>query len=127
MLLTDFYQFNPFSVQQIENRTKLETEIVLNPAHAIFKGHFPNLPIVPGVCMVQIVKEIVEMHLGKKLFLESAGTIKFLAMLNPEAQQRVNVEVEVKSVVDNKYEVDGKFFFGATTFFKMKADFLVHQ
>jgi 3-hydroxyacyl-[acyl-carrier-protein] dehydratase len=127
MLLADFYQFNPFSVQQIENRIKIETEIVLNLDHEIFKGHFPNFPIVPGVCMVKVVKEIVEMHLGKRLFLESASTIKFLAMLNPEVQQRVNIEVEVRPVVDSGYEIEGKLFFGPTTFFKMKANFLIYQ
>jgi 3-hydroxyacyl-[acyl-carrier-protein] dehydratase len=127
MLLTDFYQYGHLSVQQIESKTKLEAEIVLNPDHDIFKGHFPNLPIVPGVCMIQIIKEIAEVYLNKKLFLESASTIKFLSMLNPEAHQRVSLEIEIRSVVDSGYEIDGKLYFGAITFFKMRADFLIRQ
>ena len=30
-------------------------EILFNEAHDIFKGHFPSIPVVPGVCMMQAI------------------------------------------------------------------------
>ena len=125
MLLADFYRYETIYAQSLADKTKIETEIVFNPAHSIFKGHFPNLPVVPGVCMVQIVKEIGERQLQQKLFLSSAGNIKFLAVLNPEVHQRVNVDVQLKPSGKDAFEMESKLYFGEVTFFKMKADFLV--
>lgn len=127
MLLPDFYQLNTISVQSLADKTKIEAEIVLNSAHTIFKGHFPNLPVVPGVCMVQIVKEMAEKQLEQKLFLSSANNIKFLSVLNPEVHPRVSVEVEWTQSTSSEYAIESKIFFGEVIFFKMKADFLTNQ
>ncbi len=127
MPLSDFYQLNIISVQSLTDKTKIEAEIILNPAHPIFKGHFPNLPVVPGVCMVQIVKEIAEKQLQQKLFLSYASNIKFLSVLNPEVHQRVNVEVQWMQSISSEYAIESKLFFGEVTFFKMRANFLTNQ
>jgi 3-hydroxyacyl-[acyl-carrier-protein] dehydratase len=127
MILSDFYRLNTISKQSLLDKTKIEAEIVLNPTHPIFKGHFPNLPIVPGVCMVQIVKEIAEKHLHQKLFLSSASNIKFLSVLNPEVHQRVNVEVQWMQSIGSEYAIESKLFFDDVTFFKMRANFLTNQ
>ncbi len=127
MLLFDFYQLNTISVQSLADNTKIEAEIVLNSAHPIFKGHFPNLPVVPGVCMVQFVKEIAEKQFQQKLFLSSASNIKFLSVLNPEVHPRVNVEIQWMQSINSEYAIESKLFFGEITFFKMKANFLTHQ
>ena len=34
--------------------------IVVNENHFIYKAHFPNNPITPGVCMVQMIEEIMK-------------------------------------------------------------------
>jgi 3-hydroxyacyl-[acyl-carrier-protein] dehydratase len=125
MLFSDFCQLDTISVQSLADKTMIEAEIVLKPTHPIFKGHFPNLPVVPGVCMVQIVKEIAEKQLNRKLFLATASNIKFLAVLNPEIHHQVNVEVQLKPSGDNAFGMESKLYFGGVTFFKMKAEFLV--
>lgn len=65
--------------------------IRLNAAHAIFKGHFPGNPIVPGVCQIQMVTEILEEHFKKPLFLRQVANIKFLAVLKPNETERLSV------------------------------------
>jgi 3-hydroxyacyl-[acyl-carrier-protein] dehydratase len=127
MPLSDFYQLNIISVQSLDDKTRIDAEIILNSAHPIFKGHFPNLPIVPGVCMVQIVKEIAEKQLQQKLFLSSASNIKFLSVLNPEVHQRVNVELQWTQSIGSEYAIESKLFVDEVTFFKMKAIFLTNQ
>ena len=54
-MLKDFYTLN--TLQQIAANTYLCT-LTLNAEHPIFKGHFPNNPVTPGVCMMQIVKNL---------------------------------------------------------------------
>jgi len=57
--------------------------VSLNSSHRIFNGHFPGNPVVPGVCQVQMVREVAEAALGSKCRLVSADNIKFLSMIVP--------------------------------------------
>ena len=58
-LFKDFYTIH--SVEKTGEHTFTST-IRLNPHHEIFIGHFPDHPITAGVCMMQIVKELMEIH-----------------------------------------------------------------
>ena len=89
MLLNNFYTIT--GLAQEENR--LQASICINPAHDIFKGHFPNQPVVPGVCMVQIIKELLEKATGKSLLFSKGSQLKFLRLLVPAAEETVQVNI----------------------------------
>ena len=40
--------------------------IIILEDSPIFKGHFPEYPVVPGVCLMQIIKELAEKKTQKK-------------------------------------------------------------
>ncbi|QTE35751.1 hypothetical protein J3L18_21730 [Mucilaginibacter gossypii] len=100
----------------------LKTTISLNPAHDIFKGHFPGNPIVPGVCMMQMVKEILENQLGKKLRLVKADNIKFLSFINPNEYPQVGLEIKM-STVDEQVKADAQLVNDGVVFLKFKGVF----
>jgi len=75
---------------------KLSAMIRLNPSHEIFKGHFPGNPILPGVCVVQILKEILMYQSDNKLILNYASSIKYLSYINPVVNSIINIDVELK-------------------------------
>lgn len=124
MLLNNFYEVKEQSASQAESRTTISAQVVIHKSHPIFSGHFPGLPIVPGVCMIQMVKEIFETHLKAPLLLSSAGNIKFLSVINPEKNNELNVEI---SFTENSghYEMDARLYSGDITFFKIKGIFSV--
>ena len=88
MLMNDFYTISDAATG--ENRWT--GRITFNPDHAIFKGHFPGQPVVPGVCMMQIVKEVLEMALGRKMQVQQAAQVKFLQLITPEVMPFVQVD-----------------------------------
>lgn len=79
-LFKDFYTI--LAIQKTGEDT-FESTIRLNPQHAIFEGHFPGNPITPGVCMMQIIKEITENYCEQSLQLQTANNVKFMAIINP--------------------------------------------
>ncbi len=81
MLLNKLYRIN--SLESGENKDQYTAEIRLDKDHPIFKGHFPGNPILPGVCTVQIIKELLQQVLNKELVLTNAGNIKYLGFINP--------------------------------------------
>ena len=70
--------------------------IELNAAHPIFQGHFPEQPVVPGVCMMQTVTEVLEGAVKQKVALKKASQMKFLNMIDPVKQPVVDVTVSYK-------------------------------
>jgi 3-hydroxyacyl-[acyl-carrier-protein] dehydratase len=100
----------------------LKTTITLNPAHDIFKGHFPGNPIVPGVCMMQMIKEVLENHLDKKLQLVKADNIKFLSFIDPNQYRQVGLEIKM-SMVDEQVKADAQLANEGVVFLKFKGVF----
>lgn len=58
--------------------------ISLLPSCAIYVAHFPEMPITPGVCQIQIVKELLEDNLNKTLTIQGVRNAKFVSVLSPE-------------------------------------------
>lgn len=50
----------------------------------IYKAHFPELPVTPGVCIIQAAGELLEELIGKRVSLSSVVNAKFLAVINPD-------------------------------------------
>lgn len=63
--------------------------LALNPSCFIYQAHFPGEPITPGVCIVQmgkeLLEELLEEHLQKKVGLEicKVKNVKFLSVISP--------------------------------------------
>lgn len=58
-------------------------DIELNDAHFIYQAHFPGEPITPGVCMIQIAKELLEETVDCSLQIVKVKNVKFLSVLTP--------------------------------------------
>ena len=58
-------------------------DIRLQPDHTIYKAHFPGEPITPGVCVIQIAKELLEDYLQRPLAIKAVKNVKFLAVVSP--------------------------------------------
>jgi len=118
-LKNDFYKVKE---KKQNSDSQISVVVELNPQHAIYKGHFPQQPIVPGVCQIQIVKELLEDLTGKKLQMTGGDNIKFTGMIIPDQSPVVNIDLDYKN---NAGEItcNAKLFFGETIFTKYKGKF----
>ncbi len=62
--------------------------VQLNASHPIYSVHFPDNPVTPGVCLIQIATELLEQQYGKKLNLWKAKNIKFKKTVGPDKTPR---------------------------------------
>lgn len=69
--------------------------IGLNAGHAIFGGHFPGNPVVPGVCTLIIIRQCVESIAGRALRMASMSQCKFVKAIVP-ADSPLQLTVELK-------------------------------
>lgn len=118
-ILKDFYTLD--SYQKTENGNYI-AQINLNKDHDIFKGHFPGNPVTPGVCMMQIVKELTEEFTGKKLFLKTASNVKFMAIINPFETSELTLQLDI-SENEEEVKVKNTTSFGETIALKMSVNY----
>lgn len=98
MLVPNLYRILSQKTEEATIRAELEVDAL----HEIFKGHFPSVPVLPGVCMVQCVKEIIELSINKNTRLDKADMIKFLTMLNPVESNIIAAEIILKETTDTR-------------------------
>jgi 3-hydroxyacyl-[acyl-carrier-protein] dehydratase len=118
-LLSNFYKVQELTVG--ENGSYIAM-VVLNAQHDIFKGHFPGNPVTPGVCMMQIIKELTQQITGEKLMMKQATNVKFMALINPEQNPELRVELDIK-YVDDTVSVKNTTCFGDTVALKLSCNF----
>lgn len=80
-------------------------EFKINPGHQIFKGHFPGQPVVPGVMMVEIIKQCTERITRTGLILKTASNIKFLSVMVPEGDDFLESEISLIHQDNGDYKV----------------------
>lgn len=68
-----------------ETKTPDRTEytVLLNASHTIYRAHFPEQPITPGICIIQIAQELLEEMLSISLSIAKVQNAKFLTPLFP--------------------------------------------
>ena len=85
MLANDFYTV----IDKRHVDGGFEVEVEFNEKHPIYKAHFPENPITPGVCILQVAKELLVVHYNMPLTLVNAKNIKFLNILDPVKSPKV--------------------------------------
>lgn len=119
MLLGKFFTVSDKQVTE----TNVLATIEFNAAHPIFEGHFPEQPVVPGVCMLQLFKELLETTIDQKTQLNKADHLKFLAVINPLENKTVQAEFSYEKKSDDGITVTGRLFNDAVTFLKFRGIF----
>lgn len=97
------------SLYNIKSQDALNSvfNIELNPDCFIYKAHFPELPITPGVCIIQVAMELFSELCGVALDLESVANAKFLSVINPEITKNLTYSFNKITISDDssRYKV----------------------
>ncbi|SCY59369.1 hotdog family protein [Flavobacterium caeni] len=120
MLLKDFYTVK--SLEQKEG-SKHEAVVLVNEKHEVFKGHFPGNPIMPGVCMMQIIKELTEKIANQTLVMQSLTNVKFMALINPEVTPELKLELDIVPTEDGLVKVKNTTTFNDTVALKLSSTY----
>lgn len=101
MELKSIYEVKSIKVSGQEIRAR----IAFNKDHMVFEGHFPGNPVVPGVVQVQVLKDVLENVLHKKVFLNHTKSIKFLNVISPLEVGEVQFEIVYEQQTDTNFTV----------------------
>ena len=120
MLLNNFFFIDQL---QVEDNNCI-ANIRIEASHPILKGHFPQQPVVPGVCMLEMQKEILQSALGSSFMLSSASIVKFLTMFTPDQTTTAQYTIQFQHM-EHGIEVTSTLTHGEQVFLKFKGVYFI--
>lgn len=72
----------------------------LHPEAPVFKAHFPGFPVLPGVLTLKMVVDAInasQFFSTQTLTVQSIGNAKYLAVVNPQETQEMEISVALKA------------------------------
>ncbi|MCU4173556.1 hypothetical protein [Carboxylicivirga sp. N1Y90] len=117
MLTNNFFSYTI----QNQSESEIEALLKLNEKSDIYKGHFPEMPITPGVCQVQMVSEIIKECIDTEYTLKSARDIKFLKLINPQEILSLHLKITLKQNDENELSINALFSQDGNKYLKMRA------
>lgn len=118
MLLPDYYTI-------LNRRSEGDAtvfEIALNAACEVYKGHFPEMPVSPGVCNIQMVKECVEEVVGKSLILNYIQQCRLTTLVTPQQHPKVEVRVWLVAPIDGGVKIRATIGKGELVYLELKGE-----
>ena len=119
-LKNNFFQIK----DSYQTETGVDYNIILNPEHIIYQVHFPNNPITPGVCIIQIVKELSKEILKYDISLKKINNVKFLNIINPLENKEITFSISISSDKDNRHKINALVYNENYQFTKLSMLFL---
>lgn len=118
-MLTNFYTIDTSTEQEGE----YSYAIRLNRTHEVYQGHFPGMPVAPGVCLLRMIKECVSHALNASVRYQTISNCKFLSVVNPEKEERLELVFSLKDTCMLQAVVRA----GEATVLKLKATLTPEQ
>ena len=105
MLLDNFYTILS---SESSDSTIWTIQVELNPGHPVYQGHFPGHPVVPGVCLLQLIKECVEDIRQQKLQVTQVSSCKFLSAITPIETPHISVALTFKETEESTLQLQAE-------------------
>ncbi|MBP7102414.1 MAG: beta-hydroxyacyl-ACP dehydratase [Bacteroidales bacterium] len=125
-MLKDSFYFLIETSSDTENNYMCK--IRFNASHEIYQAHFKGNPITPGVCIIQIAKELAEMLNGHSLMITEIKNLKFLNVIIPHEFPEVDFQLTFIRNEENKaLSAKVLVFAGEMVFAKFSLLFLINM
>ncbi|MDR2011299.1 MAG: hypothetical protein LBQ22_12545 [Bacteroidales bacterium] len=99
--------------------------VKFNKEHEIYEAHFPNNPITPGVCVIQVIKELFSHMKQEKFMIKKIKSVKFTYPINPLIHPEVNYNLIIEAPDDeNIYQIKATVYSGDVVFSKINLQLL---
>lgn len=99
-------------------------DIALLADSPIYRAHFPERPVTPGVCIIQLAAELLERQLGTPLQLGTVVNAKYLSVIDPTATPALSCTFGKITVDGNAVKAAATLSDGCTTYTKLSLLFL---
>lgn len=107
----------------LSSRSNTSFRLRLNPKHFIYQAHFPGEPVTPGVCILQIGKELLAELLQESLEITHVKNVKFLSVISPLKEKEISYTFKKIETSEDSQEVKAQIIVASDEETKAKISF----
>lgn len=107
------------------DENQLNISVLIDKNHRVFDGHFPNFPILPGVYLIQMVKDSLNTFLTDNYRMEAASSVKYLKPIEPGKNNKLRLEITLTQDEEGLLVSANTFLEDETVNFKFKGKFII--
>ena len=101
----------------------------------VYRGHFPEKAISPGVCSIQMIKECGERVINSKISFRMIKQCRFTLLLSPADTPRLTVYVSMQPAeqqceeqfAEKRYNLESKIMYEDSVALTLKGIVAVHD
>ncbi|MBQ8361784.1 MAG: hypothetical protein IJX44_07560 [Bacteroidaceae bacterium] len=117
MLIHDYYTIESNSIEGGIG----DFCIRLNAGCRVYQGHFPGKPVSPGVCNIQMLKELAELMAGQRLFMNNLQQCRLTTLITPDEHPTLKANLLLEKI-DGGYKLRAALGQDEAVFLEMKAE-----
>ena len=89
-----------FSIERCtsESPQKGIVRVRLNPDSRVYEGHFPDAPVSPGVCNIEMIRRCAEAIHGHELRIRTIKQCRLTTLMTPLSHPQADVRVELQEI-----------------------------
>jgi 3-hydroxyacyl-[acyl-carrier-protein] dehydratase len=114
-------------VEMETGEASLQAIVYFPPEHPLYAGHFPERPVVPGVCVLQVCRDLISEIHARAFKIAGIDSVKFMIPLIPSAETGYGISLAWKQEEDGRLMVDGNWQNGQQIFVKLKGMHLTQK
>jgi 3-hydroxyacyl-[acyl-carrier-protein] dehydratase len=117
-----------FQIADMElGESSLQATVYFPTEHPLYAGHFPERPVVPGVCVLQVCRDLIAKSDARVLRIAAIASVKYMIPLIPSAEMGYGLSLSWKQQEDGSLMVDGSWQNGQQIFVKLKGMHLTQK
>ena len=97
-------------------------EIDLLADHPVYDGHFPGMPVSPGVCNMQMINDCASLAVRKNLIIENISVCRLSAVMSPVDNPKVYIKIKNDKTADDSYKINATIEDDVTVFMTFKGE-----
>lgn len=95
-----------YTITMIESEEgHIKAAVKLDTKHQVFDGHFPSQSVLPGVTMIEMIKDILSLSTNNRYSLSEGNNIKFLKVVDPDMNDNLTFDIST-TPIDNGLKVN---------------------
>lgn len=110
---------------QESNGKRITAIIRLNPDHEIFSGHYPGNPVLPGVCIIQNLKELMMSHSGGSMVFKILESVKYYSVINPALNTLLRFDIQTAGTECDGTSFKASIYFESVVYCRVRGSFTV--
>lgn len=102
-------------------------KVRMNPDCEVYQGHFPGIPVSPGVCNIRMMLDCAGQIVQSPIRVRKINRCRFTTLLSPQSHPEMDVSIELQAKEEGIFILNASIGKGEEIYQTLKAEVLKNE